>query len=315
MAPAHRGQCKQANSRCPLATTRWTWRRNGASCTWPSWSGRSSSGASLRGGWLRAVGGALWWRGSHPRVSHYCPERKSPPRLGNPHPGRARRQWAAGWRRGQKQEGARVLRPGAWQAVPSQRVPWVLGRRLECLQRIVSKLQMEAGLCEEQLNQADALLQSVRGRGRGGTGQRQQGGGVGRGGSLKLPLLAGGSQLLPPGAQPALTAGFEQSRAGLWAPGRTLERPARGLAAWTGVGRMRPRDLGGGQGLASRPQGAMAGILCILKTCGAGWGEEGKGRGRGLSRSPPCRISGCWQRARQHSGRVMWSGTWTRRTA
>nr|KAF6395896.1 plectin [Molossus molossus] len=32
--------------------------------------------------------------------------------------------------------------------------------RLECLQRIVSKLQMEAGVCEEQLNQADALLQS-----------------------------------------------------------------------------------------------------------------------------------------------------------
>nr|XP_053786025.1 plectin isoform X17 [Desmodus rotundus] len=32
--------------------------------------------------------------------------------------------------------------------------------RLECLQRVVSKLQMEAGLCEEQLNQADALLQS-----------------------------------------------------------------------------------------------------------------------------------------------------------
>ncbi|XP_034868006.1 plectin isoform X1 [Mirounga leonina] len=32
--------------------------------------------------------------------------------------------------------------------------------RLECLQRIVSKLQMEAGLCEEQLNHADALLQS-----------------------------------------------------------------------------------------------------------------------------------------------------------
>lgn len=108
-----------------------------------------------------------------------------------------------------------MLRPGAWRAVPSQRVPWVLGRRLECLQRIVSKLQMEAGLCEEQLNQADALLQSVRGRGRGGTGQRQQGGGVGRGGSLKPPLLAGGSQLLPPGAQPALTDCWlraEQSR-------------------------------------------------------------------------------------------------------
>ncbi|KAJ7338281.1 hypothetical protein JRQ81_011044 [Phrynocephalus forsythii] len=32
--------------------------------------------------------------------------------------------------------------------------------RLEQLQRIVSKLQMESGLCEEQLNQADALLQS-----------------------------------------------------------------------------------------------------------------------------------------------------------
>ncbi|XP_075703768.1 plectin isoform X4 [Rhinoderma darwinii] len=32
--------------------------------------------------------------------------------------------------------------------------------RLERLQRIVSKLQMESGLCEEQLNQADALLQS-----------------------------------------------------------------------------------------------------------------------------------------------------------
>ncbi|KAJ6661540.1 hypothetical protein lerEdw1_014450 [Lerista edwardsae] len=36
--------------------------------------------------------------------------------------------------------------------------------RLERLQRIVSKLQMESGLCEEQLNQADILLQSVRGR-------------------------------------------------------------------------------------------------------------------------------------------------------
>ncbi|XP_053101024.1 plectin isoform X6 [Hemicordylus capensis] len=32
--------------------------------------------------------------------------------------------------------------------------------RLEWLQRIVSKLQMESGLCEEQLNQADTLLQS-----------------------------------------------------------------------------------------------------------------------------------------------------------
>ncbi|NWT16958.1 PLEC protein, partial [Vireo altiloquus] len=33
--------------------------------------------------------------------------------------------------------------------------------RLERLQRVVTKLQMESGLCEEQLNQADALLQAV----------------------------------------------------------------------------------------------------------------------------------------------------------
>ncbi|NXQ07146.1 PLEC protein, partial [Vidua macroura] len=32
--------------------------------------------------------------------------------------------------------------------------------RLERLQRVVTKLQMESGLCEEQLNQADALLQA-----------------------------------------------------------------------------------------------------------------------------------------------------------
>nr|KAF6405469.1 plectin [Rousettus aegyptiacus] len=45
--------------------------------------------------------------------------------------------------------------------------------RLECLQRIVSKLQMEAGLCEEQLNQADALLQSdIRLLAAGKTAQR-----------------------------------------------------------------------------------------------------------------------------------------------
>ncbi|XP_055288100.1 plectin isoform X5 [Moschus berezovskii] len=45
--------------------------------------------------------------------------------------------------------------------------------RLERLQRIVSKLQMEAGLCEEQLNQADALLQSdVRLLGAGKAPQR-----------------------------------------------------------------------------------------------------------------------------------------------
>ncbi|XP_040551562.1 plectin-like isoform X8 [Gallus gallus] len=39
--------------------------------------------------------------------------------------------------------------------------------RLERLQRIVTKLQTEAGLCEEQLNQADALLQAVSGGCRG----------------------------------------------------------------------------------------------------------------------------------------------------
>lgn len=60
--------------------------------------------------------------------------------------------------------------PGAWWADPSGLPLTALGHRLECLQRIVSKLQMEAGLCEEQLNQADALLQSVRGR-RVGLGQ------------------------------------------------------------------------------------------------------------------------------------------------
>ncbi|NXF13419.1 PLEC protein, partial [Smithornis capensis] len=32
--------------------------------------------------------------------------------------------------------------------------------RLERLQRVVTKLQMESGICEEQLNQADALLQA-----------------------------------------------------------------------------------------------------------------------------------------------------------
>ncbi|XP_031462239.1 plectin-like, partial [Phasianus colchicus] len=37
---------------------------------------------------------------------------------------------------------------------------WLHPRRLERLQRIVTKLQTEAGLCEEQLNQADALLQA-----------------------------------------------------------------------------------------------------------------------------------------------------------
>lgn len=33
--------------------------------------------------------------------------------------------------------------------------------RLELLQRIVSKVQMESGVCEEQLNQVEGLLQMV----------------------------------------------------------------------------------------------------------------------------------------------------------
>lgn len=38
---------------------------------------------------------------------------------------------------------------------------------------------MEAGLCEEQLNQADSLLQSVRERGEAGQGGGVAGQGVG----------------------------------------------------------------------------------------------------------------------------------------
>lgn len=34
--------------------------------------------------------------------------------------------------------------------------------RLERLQRVVSKVQMESGVCEEQLNQVETLLQTVR---------------------------------------------------------------------------------------------------------------------------------------------------------
>ena len=71
--------------------------------------------------------------------------------------------------------------------------------RLECLQRIVSKLQMEAGLCEEQLNHADALLQSVRGgacralgggKGEGGKG----GGGGGKAGACHALWPVGGER-------------------------------------------------------------------------------------------------------------------------
>uniref|UniRef100_A0A8C7C7I9 Plectin n=1 Tax=Neovison vison TaxID=452646 RepID=A0A8C7C7I9_NEOVI len=55
--------------------------------------------------------------------------------------------------------GAYVLEPGRRTPLTAAPGGAVL-RRLECLQRVVSKLQMEAGLCEEQLNHADALLQS-----------------------------------------------------------------------------------------------------------------------------------------------------------
>lgn len=82
--------------------------------------------------------------------------------------------------------------------------PVGVGRRLECLQRIVSKLQMEAGLCEEQLNQADALLQSVRGGGRA-VGRRVPAA-VGREdppGCLARLARPAESRLLPPGVQPA----------------------------------------------------------------------------------------------------------------
>lgn len=34
--------------------------------------------------------------------------------------------------------------------------------RLERLQRVVGKVQMESGVCEEQLNQVETLLQAVR---------------------------------------------------------------------------------------------------------------------------------------------------------
>lgn len=143
----------------------------------------------LRSEFERWVAAGRGWglvvAGKPPEGESLLPREEIPPPGWETHT-RARRQWAAGWRRGQKQEGARVLRPGAWRAVPSQRVPWVLGRRLECLQRIVSKLQMEAGLCEEQLNQADALLQSVRGRGRGGPAEAAGR----RGGAGRIPEAA-----------------------------------------------------------------------------------------------------------------------------
>lgn len=131
--------------------------------------------------------------------------------------------------------------------------PRVLARRLECLQRIVSKLQMEAGLCEEQLNQADALLQSVRGGWSAGRSGRAQ---PGHAHPDHAPIPAGLAhpsrprphpqpatpppQLLPPGVWPGLTAGS-------WAPGRMQKRPAPGLAAWRGPGGRGPEPGLGGE--------------------------------------------------------------------
>lgn len=146
---------------------------------------------------LRSLsGGALRWQGSHPRMSH-CLGGNPPP---NPRGGKP----TLGWRDSGLQAGGEARRSGHCSATRSRRaVPsrWslVLGLRLECLQRIVSKLQMEAGLCEEQLNQADALLQSVRGGGRVGLGE----GGRGMGGGGDTPAPPPGPQLLPPGLWPA----------------------------------------------------------------------------------------------------------------
>lgn len=56
---------------------------------------------------------------------------------------------------------------------------------------------MEAGLCEEQLNHADALLQSVRGAGEGQAGGRREAPGAGH---ALWPVAGEQPQLLPWGA-------------------------------------------------------------------------------------------------------------------
>lgn len=125
--------------------------------------GGLASGTGVAQWW---AGGAVWLQGSHPRVSH-CLGRKSPPPGWETHLSSGQLQWVEG--QGATGELHSVLR-GQQLSRPCAHggSPGCLGCRLECLQRIVSKLQMEAGMCEEQLNQADALLQSVRGRGREG---------------------------------------------------------------------------------------------------------------------------------------------------
>lgn len=104
---------------------------------------------------------------------------------------------------------------------------------------------MEAGLCEEQLNQADSLLQSVRERGeaRRGEGAGWQGKGWGghpsrpEGGRRSTELLTLQPGLWPAGLQAqGVALGRENqallvccqprppfvSRTGLWPPGRTV---------------------------------------------------------------------------------------------
>lgn len=103
-----------------------------------------------------------------------------PPLAGEPELPLALGQWATGREAragGELQSVARAVPDPASEA-PSP----CFCRRLECLQRIVTKLQMEAGLCEEQLNQADTLLQSVR-----GVGQAAR-----EGGQRSLPRPAAG---------------------------------------------------------------------------------------------------------------------------
>lgn len=92
--------------------------------------------------------------------------------------------------------GAYVLEPGRRTPLTAAPGGAVL-RRLECLQRVVSKLQMEAGLCEEQLNHADALLQSVRGAGEGQAGGRREAPGARH---TLWPVGGEQPQLLPWGA-------------------------------------------------------------------------------------------------------------------
>lgn len=114
------------------------------------------------------AGGALRWQGNHPRVSH-CLRRKplhTQPSFSvwgqqDSTPEADREARAEG-------SSSLTLECGRPLVTPCGALPCDLVHRLECLQRIVSKLQMEAGLCEEQLNQADALLQSVRERGEAG---------------------------------------------------------------------------------------------------------------------------------------------------